>query len=314
MIAAALLGAALTCHPAAGVGSLIYTRTDRKHVLDLTNCTDRIAKQRELRPLPLISPDGRFVATVLVTRKGNRGLNAIVIRNRRSGIARTIFRLPQSYARAPAGTPGPLWLFGWSGDRRWLFFSVDPMGSSSLAADGLLLEVISSRGGRPWRIAMALAYPDYRAWCSRRLVLTGGGDRLATTNKRLLVASPPTWRAHRLVNTPGRVWGSIACAGDGRSIVVQSQKESSDYTFTHTRWALWQVGLDGSAKQLTFPPAGFADESPRFSRDGRSLFFVRSHRGVGTLYALRNGKLSRPLARLGYNLGYYGHRCWWLHC
>jgi dipeptidyl aminopeptidase/acylaminoacyl peptidase len=314
VIAAAVAAAALSCHPQPGLGSLTYTRSGRQYVVDLSNCRDRVVRPGAVKPQSLISPDGRFAATVVATRKGDRGMNAIVVRNRSSGAKRTIYRLPQSYVRVPAGAPGPILLFRWSGDGSWLFFAIDPMGSQSIAADGLLLQVISADGGRPHRIGMTLAYTDYLAWCNRRLIFTGGGDRLATTNKRLLVVSPTNWRPHPLVNAPGRAWGSLTCARDGRSVVVQSQQKSKDYDFAHTHWALWQVGLDGSTRQLTSPPKGSADESPRFSRDGRSIFFVRSHGGRGTLYALKAGNLTGPLLPLGYNLGYYGHRCWWLGC
>jgi hypothetical protein len=75
-------------------------------------------------------------------------------------------------------------------------------------------------------------------------------------------------------------------------------------------WSLWRVSLHGSQHRLTSPPAGYSDESPRFSRDGRTLFFVRSRKGVGELYALRGGRVLGPLASLGFRLGYYGHTDW----
>jgi hypothetical protein len=100
------------------------------------------------------------------------------------------------------------------------------------------------------------------------------------------------------------------CAADGRSIVVQSQPQSRDANFFDTRWALWRIGLDGSQRQLTSPPKGYADESPRFSRNGRTVLLVRSRKGVGKLYGLRGEKLTGPLS-LGYSLGYYGHQAWW---
>jgi hypothetical protein len=314
VVAAAVAAVALSCPPEPGVDTLTYSRSGRQHALDLATCRDRILRPGGGNPRPLISPDGRFVATVVAKRHGNRGTNAILVRNRGTGAARTIYRVPESYRSIPAGSPGPIVLFRWSGDGRWLFFAIDPQGSASLAADGLLLQVISATGGRPHRIGMTLAYPDYLTWCSGRLVFTGGGDRLATTNKRLLVASPPAWQARPLLETPKRAWGSMACAPDGRSLAAQSQPTSEDYNFSATKWELWRVGLNGSRRRLTSPPPHSTDESPRFSRDGRSIFFVRSRRGLGSLFTLQGERLSGPLLRIGYSLGYYGHRCWWLSC
>lgn len=235
-----------------------------------------------------------------------------MVRNQTTGVSHTVYLVDESYRRIPAGSPGPIVLYRWSGDGRWLLFAIAPQGSNSIAADGLLLQVVSMRGGRPHRIGMTLAYRDYMTWCGGRLIFTGGGNRLATTNKRLLVASPPTWQARPLIKTPKRAWGSLTCAPDGRSLVAQSQPASEDYNFFATSWELWRVGLNGSQWRLTSPPAGSADESPRFSRDGRSIFFVRSRRGLGRLFALQGERLSNPLFRIGYNLGYYSHRSWWL--
>jgi hypothetical protein len=314
VVAVAAVAVALSCRPEPGVGTLIYTRNGRQHALDLADCRDRVLHPGAGKPSPFISPDGRFSATVVAKRHGNQGTNAIVVRSRRTGATRTIYRVLESYRSIPAGAPGPIMLFRWSGDGRWLFFAIDPQGSASLAADGLPLQVISTKGGRPHRLGMTLAYSDYLTWCSGRLVFTGGGDRLATTNRRLLVASPPAWRARPLLETPKRAWGSLACAPNSRSLVAQSQPRSEDYNFSATKWELWRVGMNGSRRRLTSPPPHSADESPRFSRDGRSIFFVRSRRGLGSLFTLRGERLSGPLLRIGYSFGYYGHRCWWLSC
>jgi hypothetical protein len=207
--------------------------------------------------------------------------------------------------------PGPVELLGLTPDRRWVLYTTDPYSSSSIAADGLMLRAVPTSGGPGRVVAVGRLYADYRAWCGRGLVMTAGFDRIATHHKRLVVATPPSWRTRLLVRARARAWGSLACAPDQRSIVVQSQRESDDANFFHTHWALWRVGLDGSLEQLTRPPHGYADESPRFSRDGRTIMFVRSRRGVGKLYALRDGKLVGPLLSLGYSLGYYGHEDWW---
>ncbi len=247
-----------------------------------------------------------------VHRKGApTGSAAIVVRDRTSGSTRVVYRIRESFTAVPAGEPGPLELVGWSPHSDWVLFALDPMGSASLAADGLELQAVPAAGGTRHAVAGLLMYADYRVWCGGRLVLTAGGDRIATTNKRLVVTGPPTWRARPLTVAPGFSWGSIACAQDGRSVVVQSQPASDDANFFHTRWALWRIGFDGRRTQLTRPPSGYADESPRVSRDGRTVLFVRSRKGVGKLYALRDGRLVGPLLSLGYQLGYYGHEDWW---
>jgi hypothetical protein len=168
--------------------------------------------------------------------------------------------------------------------------------------------VVSRTGGAVHALGPTLAYADYLSWCGGRLVYTAGGDRIATTNKRLLVAAPPAWKPRPLVVAPGRAWGSILCAPDGRSVIVQSQPQSDDANFFHTHWSLWRVGFDGSQTRLTAPPPRFADESPLF--DGATLLFVRSHRGYGALYAVHAGRVLGPFASLGYQLGYYGHHRW----
>jgi hypothetical protein len=206
---------------------------------------------------------------------------------------------------------GPIELLGASSDGRWLFFVIDPDGSGSVQADGLTLRVIRSDGGRVTRIARMLVYRDYLAWCGGRLVFTGGGDRVATNHKRLLVAEPPSWRPRPLVPGTGRAWGSVVCSPDGTSVVVQSQAQSSNPSFFATHWSLLSVGLDGVVNRLTSPPAGSADESPVFSRSGDALLFVRTHRGNGRLYALRRRRVVGPLLFLGNNSGYYGHHDWW---
>ncbi len=70
--------------------------------------------------------------------------------------------------------------------------------------------------------------------------------------------------------------------------------------------------------KLTVPPPGATDELPRWSRDGRVLFFIRSG-GVspnatanGKLFLLgvHNRRLIGPLLRVGPTWNYYGHYDW----
>jgi hypothetical protein len=310
MVAAVAAAATLACSPQGGLGRVFYRRGTVSRMVDLATCRDsaRPGAPPVGAPRGLISPDGRLAVEFRATRTAKTGSASIVVRDRRTRAAHTAFRVRESYTVSPAGMPGPIMFFGWSGDAKWIFFAIDPQGSASLAADGLDMRVVSAAGGRVHDLGMRLANDSYLSWCGGRLVYTAGGDRIATTNKRLVAAGPPDWRPRPLVHAPTRSWGSLACAPDGRSVVAQSQRASSDANFFHTRWSLVRVGLDGKQRQLTSPPPGFADESPQLVGD--TLFFVRTRKGRGSLYALRGGKLLGPFAALGNSLGYYGHNDW----
>jgi hypothetical protein len=330
------------CPRDARLGAVAFVRSGALHVVSLTDCRDRVLvarganppvrfsrdgrsidygnhwrvgvnggrPRRVTPPAGLASPDGRLMAEVRSRRRPHaaRGTQAIWIRDRR-GRGRAVHTVRESYRGTPAGSPGPLGLVGWSPDSRWLLFYVDPLGSASLAADGVDVKVIGVQGGRPRRVARMLLYRDYIAWCGRRLIITAGGSRLATEQKWLAVAAAPRWRARRLVRAQARAWGSVSCSA--RGLAVQSQPVSHDYNFTHMRWSIWLVRLDGSQRRLTAAPAGFADDSPRWVAGGRALLFVRSRRGAGSLYAWQSGRVVGPIISLGFNLGYYGHRDWW---
>jgi hypothetical protein len=260
---------------------------------------------------PIVSPDGRMAATVRSSGRGKSAKQTIWITDRRTHASRPVFSETESYKTiGPGETPGPIVLLKWSGDDRWVFFTIDPGGSGSIMADGLTLRVVAAAGGRAHGIARMLVYPDYIAWCGRRLVLSAGSDRVATDRKRLLAASPPAWHVRPLVHAPNLSWGTLACAPGGRSLVGQSQTQSTSPNFFATHWALWRIGLDGTLRKLTAPPPHYADESPRFAPDG-SILFVRSRNGVGKLYALRRGNVLGPLLSLGFQSGYYGHHDWW---
>jgi hypothetical protein len=283
----------LACRPEPGLGSVTLQRRGALHVVDLATCRDRVRPGR----LPVQANLGARVRTT-------RDWWTLVVDGR------AIYRVSRHY-RVVNENNGPIEVLGRSGDRRWLFFVIDPDGSGSIQADGLTLRVIPAGGGHVTKIARMLVYRDYLTWCGGRLVFTAGSDRVATDRKRLMVASPPAWRPRPLVPGTRRVWGSIVCAPDGRSLVAQSQGQSSNPSFFATRWALWRVGLDGSLLRLTAPPRGYADESPRLSRNGEVLMFVRMRRGNGWLYALRRRRVVGPLLFLGNGLGYYGHHDWW---
>jgi hypothetical protein len=300
----------LACTPHPGLGTARIERPALVRVVDLATCRERTFRRPPAKPTPaLASPDGRFAATVRRTGENRTTRDTIWVTDRRAHGSRPVYSTHVWGATTGLESPGPIVLVRWSGDDRWIFFAVDPGSSASIAADGLLLRVVSAREGRMHRIAPMLLNEDYLAWCGGRLVLTVGQDREAMIHKRLEVAAPPEWKPHPLAALPGRAWGSIACAPDARSVVVQSQPAEAFAGFFATRWQLWRVGLDGQATQLTQPPPGYADESPFVSAD-HTVYFVRSKHGRGKLFALRHRRLVGPLLSLGYQLGYYGHQSW----
>jgi dipeptidyl aminopeptidase/acylaminoacyl peptidase len=262
---------------------------------------------------PLLSPDGRLAATVRASGAGRSAKQTIWITDLRTHARRAVFSETEYYKQiGPGDTPGPIVLLRVSGDNRWIFFTIDPGGSGSIAADGLVLRVVSTTGGPVHKLGIALRYPDYLAWCGGRLVYVAGGDRVAIHAKRLLVAAPPNWRPAPLWNDRSRSFATPACRPGGKSVAVLTQRSSVNAYFFATRWQLWSVGLDGTRRRLDAPPPGWADESPRWSQDGRSLLFVRERKGYGRLMLLRDGRVFGPIAKLGFSLGYYGYHDWQL--
>src|SRR4051812_7698216 len=132
MVAAVAAAAAVACTPVRGLGSLAYTRGGHRHVVDLGTCRDRVAPAQ--RRGVFRSPDGRWTATL--RESGKQQTIEVTARGKR-GYA--VLTLPRA--------PGPLMLLGWSGDSKWVFYAIDPMGSASLIADGIRLRAVSIQEG-----------------------------------------------------------------------------------------------------------------------------------------------------------------------
>jgi hypothetical protein len=278
------------CPREASLGTVNFPRGGKEHSVSLATCVDRVVAKIEPSPQPAV--------------KG------VVVRGHALWVRRngSLVRLTPEL-RGPEGLqafPEPLSL---SPDGKFVLW-VRAVNSSSMAADGLPLKITPLAGGRTREIGVFLATRDYWSWCGSTLVVTLGGNRIATTNKRLAVARAPGWKPRLLWRDRTRAFGSVACAPGGTSLVVLSQPASTNAYFFSTRWRLWRIGLDGSRRLLDAPPTGWADESPQWSRDGRSLLFVRERDGFGSLMLWQAGRATGPFANLGYSLGYYGHHAW----
>jgi hypothetical protein len=281
------------CAPHPGLGTVrIRERPALVRVVNLTTCRARTVAAPA--PAAQAIPGARVVAQ----RHGAAGRQSIVARGR------TVFSVRESYRRVPAGSPGPIALFGTTARGRWILFGIDPMGSQSIVADGWTIQAVSVRGGGARTVTFGLPNDDYRTWCGGELVVVAGGDRVATHTKWLVAAKPPDWRPHVVFKSRRIAFGSLACAPDGRSVVVESARSTGANESVRVRWSLDRVGLDGSRQRLTSPPPGSSDESPRVA--GAAVYFVRG----GSLFALRRGTLVGPLLRIPEPDGYYGHRTW----
>ena len=258
--------AVVTCTPHPGLGTVVY-----RHVaLNLATCKTAPA------PAPQLPSGPRVVGGTIVSH------GKVVVRVAHKGDA----------VRLDGTTP----------DGKWIFYALDRFSSASLAADGLPVRAIRTSGGRSHPIATGLVYASYRSWCDGRFVMTAGFDRDTTTNKWLVTASPPRWKARILVKSARRAFGSLTCAPGG--LIAQSTA-ASDEGFRSPNWSLWHVDWNGKLRRLTTPPKGVSDESPQYA--GGVLYFVRS----GWLYALRNARLLGPLLRVPRAApGFFGHRDW----
>jgi hypothetical protein len=264
------------CTPHPGLGTVVV----RQVQVDLATC-----KTSSAPPVPGSS------ATVRVTKDSQ----SIVFKGK------VVLKIHENHKGFPAGSPGPIELEGVSPDGKWILYAIDPMGSASLAADGLTLKAIRVTGGRSYTVESGLLYSDYRAWCGGKLVMTAGGDRISTHDKWLISSAPPDWHAHVIVKSPHVAFGSLACSADGKSIVVQSAPASGVNDTVHAHWSIWRVGLGGRRTRLTTPPAGVSDESPQVA--GSHVYFVR----LGWLFALGVGG---RLLELPPTERYYGHTAW----
>src|SRR5262249_9144264 len=151
------------------------------HVVDLATCRNTVSRAAPrgrivLQPdghvrvqspaAGLVSRDGRFVTVVRATGKQKTLRDTIRVTDRRTGRSWPSFSAGVwSPSVCCLDSPGPIVLLGWSGDARRIFFAIDPDSSASIAADGLILQVVSRTGGSPHRLGVMLPYEDYLGWC-----------------------------------------------------------------------------------------------------------------------------------------------------
>jgi Tol biopolymer transport system component len=264
----------------------------------------------------LFAPDGRLVVSRALEVRRFRYLQQLWLVDPRTGERERLWNQRGMVDEGPQ-------LAGFSPDGSdVLFWTVF---SASIDADGRPLEAVPITGGAPRVIIDSLLYRDYVADCGSRLVIAAGGWRETTNHKHLVAAEPPRWRTRRLTGQK-RSWVSPSCPSTGR-FVAASAGPGTGKTFTRfgtEHRSIWVLRMRGGHRQrLTFAAdSNTTDESPRVSRDGRIILFVRTTtprhgQPTGRLYALRRvgtqprrWRLSGPMVKLAHGGNYYGHYGW----
>jgi hypothetical protein len=204
-------------------------------------------------------------------------------------------------------TPMP---FAWQGGHVLWW---DWPNSGSIAADGVALYEDRHR------IAHALMYRDYADVCGSHFAVAAGGDRYAMHGKRVL------FDGHDVSRDPSRSWVSPSCLPNGTLMAAASKNAVPNRIGREAR-SIWR--LLPTRRELTRPPAGWTDETPRLLPDG-SVLFVRTRQTSrkvdgewmtttrGRIELLSRGKLTEVTevqfsARdsSGDWLNYYGHYDW----
>jgi hypothetical protein len=147
-----------TCPHDGSLGSVQFTRAGKTHVVSLLTCADRIAGHAVPASQPALrSSDGQLVAAVRSSGSGRGAKQTIWVTDERTHRSHPVASETEYYTHTgPGDTPGPIELLRWSTDDRWIFFTVDPGGSGSIAADGLVLRVVSASGGHVSKLGVAL--------------------------------------------------------------------------------------------------------------------------------------------------------------
>jgi TolB protein len=251
------------------------------------------------------SPDGRRLA---VAR--NRFVRPVTGSSWRSQI--DLFPAAGGTPRVVVRDEGGVYdIAGWWPDGGGVLAWIDPMGSASLAADGLGLYDFGLAGHRR-HLADMLQYPAWLATSRTRdeVALIAGGDRdLTGDHKHLVICSRIT--CHSVAQPKGQVSFDPAWSADGRLAVVRDRAVplTNDNVANYTNQVDASGGIDlvsaGSAHPL---PAGATATAPVWGTDG-AMMMVRNHalwlRAAG---ASTSTRVAGPIDETGQ---YYGFVDWW---
>jgi dipeptidyl aminopeptidase/acylaminoacyl peptidase len=245
------------------------------------------------------SPDGAEVA-MSVTNHSAAGFTSVVQTVPLGGGLPTVWRTSTQDVLEVAG-----WWTNWG-----IVYWDDPSGSSSIAADGLALDVLSGAAQTPRPVANMLVRPDWLGSndAGAATVVQGGG-RVEWQDKTVQACSPYSCRAIPVPSGSVSVDPAMSHSGD---IAFVEGKASQSYSSDPAQVASWETGhtLWVSAKGAAPVEVngGQSACAPTWSPDSRRLMFVRGN-GLWVV-ASGGGRASEVVSGLGAPADYYGQRQW----
>jgi dipeptidyl aminopeptidase/acylaminoacyl peptidase len=156
----------------------------------------------------------------------------------------------------------------------WNLFWLDPLHSSSIAADGLpLMDVANGR-----TLATTLVRRDWLSFSGQRVLLVAGQGRELDRNKALAICELPAATCRTLPQPAASVSIDPAWSPDGQQMAFVRSG------------GLWLASGDGGgAKEVAAAGAGVS--GPQWSPDGKDLFYLRP--GSVWRYVVASAKVSQ---------------------
>jgi Tol biopolymer transport system component len=190
----------------------------------------------------------------------------------------------------------PIPLTGMDGLELWPVFSPDgkQVVYARDAGDGkpdLYLKLID--GGPPLRLPATESGNLDPAWSPDGLQIAFRREYPDHVGVFIMGALGGAERLVGSVSEPVRTERGLAWRPDGKALIVSDRARAGTS-------ALWSLPLDGSARQrLTSPPDDCVDIAPAFSRDGKTLAFIRSTGAGGELFVLQTPGQERRISTGG---------------
>jgi TolB protein len=218
-------------------------------------------------------------------------------------------------------------LVGWWPDGKGVLYWLDPLGSASLAADGMMLYNLH-RSGKPKPLVTTLGYPDWVRMSGGSALVVQGSYRATYDNKWLTLCTETSGSCRTLLRPAGSVAIDPAWQPGGHEIAfVKARSLTSMGGFTKKVGA--QQWLDtnhllvasaGGAGASQIRAAGGDAHAPVWSSDGRGLLFVShdvlwydAHVGAGNavrVVPLFVNQSDMLYPGMNWSLFYYGHLDW----